>query len=111
MKNVIHCTELPSDVTGFYILTRDQANIDVADKVVVDGLYEALELAERLIDTTDEAIILDDILKFGCRPLITERNATLKPFIQYAMISGNMIYLKSDELSESLETLINKIFD
>ncbi len=76
-----------------------------------ESLAAAIECAEKIIDnTTDTVIILDDILKFRCGSDITERNALLKPFLQYCLLNESTVYLKSEHISDSLQALIEKVF-
>lgn len=76
-----------------------------------ESLAAALETAERIMDHMDTVIIiLDDILKFRCGSDITERNALIKPFLQYCLLNDATVFLKSEHISDSLQALIEKVF-
>jgi hypothetical protein len=81
-----------------------------AAKTIAGTLAMALELAERAFEVGYD-VILDDINKFPCaNPCHMERNAMLKAFFTTIYRHNQKLFLRTDEISESLDALIKKVF-
>lgn len=80
--------------------------------VVYDmSLYAAIEIADQFILECDMDVIIDDINKFTCgRSCHMERNAVMKPFLMKMARLTNKLIMRTDEVSPSLDAMIDKIF-
>jgi hypothetical protein len=79
-------------------------------KYVAHNLAMALEIAEVCLENECD-LIMDDINKFPCaNPCHMERGAMMKAFFLTIYRHNQKLFLRTDEISESLDLLIKKVF-
>jgi len=119
MNKPIQCTELPDhDPTNFVVVATQEESSKYLDKGYADvivvthmKLSWAIEVAEIVLLDTDCDLIMDDINKFS---LATsnhmERGAMMKSFLSKTPKLTNKLIMRTDERLDSLDRMIEKIF-
>jgi hypothetical protein len=119
MNKPIQCTELPDhDPANFVVVATQEESSKYLDKGYTDvivvthmRLSWAIEVAEIVLLDTDCDLIMDDINKFS---LATsnhmERGAMMKSFLSKTPKLTNKLIMRTDERLDSLDRMIEKIF-
>lgn len=77
---------------------------------VVESLARAIDLAEVAMDFYYD-VLMDDINKFHCfKACHMERGAMMKAFFVSNYRQDQTLILRTDEISESLNAMIEKVF-
>lgn len=112
---VIQTTKIPERKNIIAITSIDETHNYAGRIAIIEVksmmLWEALEIAHRMLSEHDYPVVIDDINKFSLASSChMERGATMKAFLTRASFLHGHLVLRTDEILPSLNEMIKKIF-